>query len=189
MKSFIRKILSGTFLRPALSTMQSTLFFTSSQTSPSLPIRSHITITNSSISTIIISIIYNDHHHCWFSIIIINTRTVTTTTSPLQCLFCHWLAVVLCSTTMVIIIDEDDNDDCIGDDDIDDVFVMNVDDYQYNPKSVWRRFWTEYSSHYGPWCSRLTLFSGSRDFYSLALCLKKNSSNQNVFWNDKKNQL
>ena len=24
-----------------------------------------------------------------------------------------------------------------------------MDDYQYNGKSVWRRFWTEYSSHYG----------------------------------------
>ena len=38
----------------------------------------------------------------------------------------------------------------VGNIEIEMEILMYVDDYEYNPKSVWRRLWTEYSSHYGP---------------------------------------
>ena len=162
-----RHIWSGTCLQPVPSTTQFTHFFTSLQTSPSLGIRL------GTIIRIIMVIIITIN-------IIIMIRMVTTTTSPLLCPFCHWLAVVLCSTTMVTIISTRIISwfimtklliSMVGNIETEMGILMYVDDYYYNPKSVWRLLWTEYSSHYGPWCSRLTLFSGSRDFYSLPLYL------------------
>ena len=181
-----RHIWSGTCLQPVLSTTQFTHFFTSSQTSPSLGIRLGTIIRIIMVIIITINFI--------ITVIIIMIRMVTTTTLPLQCLFCHWLAVVLCSTTMVTIIsikvNEDDHDD----------HRANIYGWEYRNR-YWE-YWcmwmiiTIIQSLYGDCCGRNILLIMDLDApdwhyfqapgtFIPSLYISKHFSNQTLFVDDK----